>query len=324
LSHPSRCSKCGSTQLHWRTLRRDVPVDVLLCQSCGTPQVEEAWTAPLRPLRAGGCMNCGERRIDDVCGGCGLSRAEDRQVHQELRDLIDPSLSAFGAARQVSSVGRRVLALKLASAAAHVLVGEEGDRARALRIWLLAAIGEPKPALEDAKYWVESAPNPPSVAFASLAQQLEHQGHKSAAADAYTRAIELDPEQLALRARRARLLIDVGREGTSLREIGEILRHPSPDAASVTAALEVGEQLCGIFERKGQESEIQLLLGHAARYLDRSALLMAYKARELAMAGEPDEARRWLKSARTLVPEHELYSRVQTILRPARSTWWKW
>ena len=236
MSYPSRCHKCGSDQLGWRTLRRDIPVDVLLCQSCGTPQTEEAWTSPLRPLRAGWCMNCGERRVDDVCVGCGLSRAEDRQVHAELRELVDPSRSLLGAARQASAEGRRVLGLKLATAAAATLIGEDRDTARALRIWLLAAVGEAKPALEDARFWVESAPDPPALAYASLAQQLDHQGIKAGAADAYSRAIELDGGQPEIRARRARVLVEVGREGTALREIIAILRLPSIDAATTATA----------------------------------------------------------------------------------------
>jgi tetratricopeptide (TPR) repeat protein len=319
LTDTSRCQKCGSTKLHWRSLRRDIPVDVLLCQACGAPQSEEAWTAPLRPLRAGHCMNCGERRLDDLCAGCGLSRAEDHQVHEELREMVDPRMTLFGAAREASNAGRRVLGLKLATAAAATAPAPDRDTARALRIWLLAAIGEPKAALEDARYWVESSPDPPAVAYASLAQQLDHQGFKAASADAYTRALEIDPSQLALRARRARLLIEVGREGTAQREIADILRNASADPAAVATAIEVGEQLCAIYERKGQESEIDALLAVAGRVLDRSAVLMAYKARQVAIAGNADEARRWLKSARTLLPEHEVYERVQALLRPARS-----
>lgn len=269
-------------------------------------------------------MNCGERRADDVCVGCGLSRAEDRQVHEELRELVDPSRSLLGAARKASADGRRVLGLKLATAAAASLIGNERDTARALRIWLLAAVGEAKPALEDARFWVESAPDPPAVAYASLAQQLDHQGFKAAAADAYTRAIELDGGQPEIRARRARVLFEVGREGTAMREIVDVLRQSTADAATVSTAIEVAEQLCAAFERKNQDTEIDALLAGCTKVFDRSAVLMAYKARQLAIAGESDEARRWLKSARTLVPNHEVYARIEGLVRPARSTWWKW
>jgi len=324
LSYPNRCGNCGSPKLHWRTLRRDVSVDVLLCQQCGTPQLEEDWTVPARPLRAGRCMNCGERRIDDVCGGCGLSRAEDLQVHHELRDLIDPGLGLLKASRQASKQGRRVLALKLATAATMLDEDKRRDTAWALRVWLLSAIGEPKAALEDARMWVENTPDPPAVAWASFGQQLEHQGYKGAAADAYNKALELDGSQLTLRARRARLLITMQREGTALREIARVLRHEEADASTLEIAVEVAEHLAYTFEKKGMESEIDYLLEHGRKVVDRSPVLLAYKARQLANEGQTDEARRYLKAARSLEPDLSIYERVQSLIRPSRSTWWKW
>ena len=43
--------------------------------------------APLGPLIPGRCWNCGERRDLETCSNCGLTRAEDIQVHDEL--LLD-------------------------------------------------------------------------------------------------------------------------------------------------------------------------------------------------------------------------------------------
>lgn len=324
MAYPSRCGKCGSSQLHWRTLRRDVSVDVLLCQQCGTPQLEEDWTVPARPLKAGRCMNCGQGRVDDVCVGCGLSRSEDLQVHHELRDLIDPDQSLLRAARTASRQGRRVLALKLATAATVLNEEQRRDTAWALRVWLLSAIGEPKSALEDARNWVERTPDPPAVAWASFGQQLEHQGYKGAAADAYSKALELDANQPALRARRARLLINMQREGTALREIARVLRGEDNDAPTLEIAVEVAEHLCYVFEKKGMESEIEYLLEHGRTVLERSPVLLAYRARHAAQQGNTDEARRFLKAARSLEPDLSIYERVQSLIRPSRSTWWKW
>ncbi len=324
MSYPNRCGNCGGTKLHWRTLRRDVSVDVLLCAQCGTPQLEEDWTVPARPLRAGRCMNCGEGRLDDVCAGCGLSRQEDLQVHMELRDLIAPDETLLKAARVASKHGRRVLALKLATAATILDEDKRRDTAWALRVWLLSAIGEPKAALEDARMWVENTPDPPAVAWASFGQQLEHQGYKGAAADAYSKALELDGNQLALRARRARLLITMQREGTALREIARVLRSEEADQATLDIGIEVAEHLAYTFEKKGMESEIEYLIEHSAAVLPRSAVLLAYKARMAANEGNPDEARRYLKAARSLEPDLAIYERVQGMIRPSRSTWWKW
>lgn len=324
MAYPSRCGKCGNPQLQWRTLRRDVSVDVLLCQQCGTPQLEEDWTVPARPLRAGRCMNCGEGRDHDICVGCGLSRSEDLQVHEELRDLIGSNLTHLKAAREASRVGRRVLALKLATAATVLNEEQRRDTAWALRIWLLSAIGEPKAALEDARNWVETTPDPPAVAWASFGQQLEHQGYKGAAADAYSKALELDGNQPALRARRARLLITMQREGTALRELVRVLRTEDIDSGTIEIGVEVAEHLCYVFEKKGMESEIEYLLEHGAGVLDRSPVMLAYRARHAAQQGNTDEARRLLKAARSIEPDLSIYERVQGMIRPGRSTWWKW
>ena len=324
MSYPTRCSSCGSPQLTWRTLRRDVSVDVLVCGNCNTPQLEEDWTAPVRPLKAGRCMNCGEQRVDDVCSGCGLNRTEDMQVHVELGDLLDPSGTMLDGARNASKLGRRVLALKLATAATILNEENRRDTAWALRIWLLSAIGEPKAALEDARTWVESTPDPPAVAWASFAQQLEHQGYKGAAADAYTKALDKDGGQLSLRARRARLLITMGREGQALSEVARILRAEEADDSTIVVAIEVAEQLCYSFEKKGHESEIDYLLQHGGRSMERSAVLLAYRARQAAKAGQVDDARRLLKAARSIEANLEIYERVQALVRPPRNTWWKW
>jgi tetratricopeptide (TPR) repeat protein len=299
-------------------------VDVLLCQQCGTPQLEEDWTVPARTLKPGRCINCGEGRVDDVCQGCGLSKTEDLEVHYELRDLIDPQASLLNAAREASKLGRRVLALKLATMATSLDENHKKDTAWALRIWLLSAVGEPKPALEDARWWVEGTPDPPAVAWASFGQQLEHQGYKGAAADAYSKAIEMDDTQMILRARRARLLITMGREGTALREIARIFRDKKSDADTLEVAVEVAEHLCYAFEKKGHESEIEYLLDHGGPIIERSPVLLAYRARRFAIAGDIDRARRTLKAAKAMEPDLSIYERVQASIRPARSSWWKW
>lgn len=324
MAYPSRCTKCGSTQLHWRTLRRDVSVDVLLCQQCGTPQLEEDWTVPARVLKPGKCINCGEGRVNDVCQGCGLARPEDLEVHYELRDLIDPQATLLNASRTASKMGRRVLALKLATAATVLDEDRKKPTAWALRIWLLSAIGEPKAALEDSRWWVEGTPDPPAVAWASFGQQLEHQGYKGAAADAYSKAIDMDGEQLILRARRARLLITMGREGTAMREVARIFREKSASDETIEVAIEVAEHLCYAFEKKGHESEIEYLLDHGGPRLDKSPVLLAYRARRHALAGDVDRARRILKTAKALEPDLSIYERVQALIRPVRSSWWKW
>lgn len=326
---PLACTRCGSENLGWTTLRRHGPVDVLQCADCGTRLAIEDWTPPLSPLRPGRCVNCGGKRDNDVCTNCGLSREEDQQVHDELRDMIAPELSMLDAAREASRAGRRVLALKLATAAASAPVmkagsnATEADIARALRVWLLSAVGENQSALEDARAWVEQSPEPSALAWASLGQQQQHHGFPGAAADSYQKALGKDPHQHAIRARRAQLLFAMHREGQALHE-ATVLFEAGADERSVSIALKVAEDLCDMFAAKSQNDDIVHLLLRVGAYIERSAVLLAHRARVSALQGDAAKARRDLKRARRLEPEHPLYAKVQEIIRPTRASWWRW
>ena len=86
------CSSCNSTQLQWKTVREHVPFDVLYCTACEEVLAQDDWDAPLLPIDRKRCLNCGGHYANEVCDGCGLSYEEVLQVHDELRDLIDPNL----------------------------------------------------------------------------------------------------------------------------------------------------------------------------------------------------------------------------------------
>jgi len=307
------------------TLRRGrVPVDVLQCQSCGVAVAEEDWMAPLQPLLPGRCLNCGERRDFDNCVGCGLTQHEDVQVHDELRFMVDPNASQLDAARIASRVGRRLLALKLSTAAAATNERGQGEVARALRIWLLSAIGEPQAALEDSKAWVEATQDPSAMAWASYGQQLQNGAFPGGAADAYERALKKNPNQHAIRARRAGLLLQLGRSGQAAAEIIRVFTSEGVDDNSLGLALQVGEDLCNMYEAQYRDDEIERIVEYAADHVERSATLLAHRARVAAQQGDTSSAKRDLKKARRLDPELEIYERVQRAMKPARSSWWRW
>ena len=319
------CLKCSSDQLRWLTLRKGrIPVDVLQCQVCGTPNAEEDWEPPLLPLAPGHCWNCGARRDVDRCKQCGLTRDEDVQVHQELRAIISPQDSHLDAARQASRIGRRLLALKLATAAAATDENEQGDVARALRIWLLSAIGEPQHALEDAKVWVEGTQDPSAVAWASYGQQLHASQMLGAAIDAYDKALRKNPKQHNIRARKAQLLLELQRRGQAQDESLRVLAAEGVDDQSAAIACQVAERLCDHLERDDRNGEIARLLEFTGPYLERSPGLLAHQARLHASSGDIAGARRLLKQARRINPELEIYERVEKALRPTRGSWWRW
>jgi tetratricopeptide (TPR) repeat protein len=317
------CSKCGSPNLRWSTLRRGIPVDVLRCTQCGHVNADEDWLAPLMAYQPGRCVNCGDRRERDVCLNCGLSSDEDRQVHEELRELVAPVHDLLNAARTATKLGRWLVGLKLATAA--VAWGEEPqrDKARALRIWLLSAVGEAESALEDARAWVEGERDPPALAWASLGQQQQHVGHRGAAADSYGKALGKDPDQVTIRARRSQLLMELSREGQAAEDAC-IVFESEVDERTLELALGVAEQLCDKFEAAFRDDEVQRLIERAGAYTEQSAGLLAHRARLAALEGDEVAAKRDLKKARALKDALPIYERIERLIKPQRTSWWRW
>jgi len=299
-----------------------VPVDVFQCKTCGHAEIEEDWYAPLIPLTPGNCVNCGDRREMDVCRNCGLNREEDLEVHDELRQMVAPTHNLLNAARAASRIGRRLIALKLATAAAYINEEDQKDRARALRIWLLAAIGEGKYALEDARAWVEQEPDPAALAWASLGQQQKHNGFTGAAADAFHRALKKDPSQQMIRAERAKLLMGMHREGQAAEDACIVLESDNEKAAD--AALTVAAELCDKFEASLRDDEVARLIERAGPHVERSGTLLAHRARLAALEGDAIAAKRDLKKAKKLEASLPIYKRVEQLIKPQRSSWWKW
>lgn len=324
VSDQSVCTACGSPNLRWSTLRKVVPVDVLRCTECGHVNAEEDWLAPLLPLHEGRCINCGDRKTDGVCDNCGLTDAEDKQVHDELREMVAPIHDLINAARTATKQGRWVIGLKLASAASVWSATERHQRkARALRIWLLSAIGEPEAALDDAKVWVDTDKDPSAVGWASLGQQQQHAGFSGSAAESYGKALLIDPEQVTIRARRAALLIELGREGQAAEEACVVFESEA-DERTLEIAMEVAEKLCDKFEKGFRDDEVQRIVERAGVYGERSATLLAHRARLAAMEGDDVTAKRELKKAKRLEPELPLYERVERLIKPQRTSWWRW
>jgi hypothetical protein len=303
-------------------MRRSVPIDVFQCGDCNAPMAEEDWVAPVMPLLPSSCMNCGERREHGVCGSCGLTRQEDLQVHEELRQVVGAGTTLLAAAREASKQGRRLMALKLATAAAGTNEQGEGDVARALRVWLLAAIGENLSALEDGKAWVENHTDPPALAWASVGQQYQQQGFPGAAADAYAKSLQKDPRQQVIRARRAQLLLQMSRDGQAFEEAGQVF-DLGGDQQAVATALGVYEQMAERFEKDLREEEVERLIKRAGVWVNQSAKMLVHRARISALANDLAAAKTDLKAARALDETVDI-TRVEVLVRPQRSSWWRW
>jgi len=245
-------------------------------------------------------------------------------VHAELVQLVCPAnTDLLRAAREANQQGRRVLALKLATAAAGSLEDHRKLAARAMRVWLLSAIGEHEAALTDARVWVDAEEEPSHLAWGSLGQQLEHAGKIGQACEAYEQSLFIDPSQHIMRARRATLLMQSQRDGQALHEVRIVLQD-SDDTTAIGIVLVVAESLCDGFEKRGSNEGIVKILRDVGNHIDDSAHLLAHAARIAAIAGDAKNARKWLKQAKELKTDLEIYDRVREVLQPLGKQWWPW
>jgi len=251
-----------------------------------------------------------------------LSREEDEQVHQELRELIASESDFLSAARQANKIGRRLLALKLATAA--VVYGPTARRepARAFRVWLLAAIGETKAAHDDATAWVQSHPSPTQLAWGSLGQQCETLKLFGEAIEAYGKALAVDSSQHLIRCRRAQLLLNQSRDGQALAEL-KMVFDGSPTGKAPDAILPICVNLLDRLETHNNLDSAATLLGWVGPQVQGSAPLLGHAARVNALAGREKEARKQLKKARSMTPDLPIYKRVEALLGEP-SSWRKW
>ena len=75
---------------------------------------------------------------------------------------------------------------------------------------------------------------------------------------------------------------------------------------------------------QNRNDAIDSMLEHAEGLMHHSALLLAYSARQAALDGDSAGAKRFLKKAKRIDPELEIYERIELSLRPAKGNWWRW
>ena len=53
-------------------------------------------------------------------------------------------------------------------------------------------------------------------------------------------------------------------------------------------------------------------------------MLLANRARMAANAGDTAAAKRDLKAAKRIAPDLEIYAEVEAVIKPQRTSWWRW
>lgn len=316
------CPKCRKGTLHWDTRRVvDHPVDIYACARCKHAVAEEDWTVPLEPPAQGCCRNCGGRRRSGTCASCGLTAAEDAEVHQELRQLIDPDLDLLGAALSAEEGGRKLLALKLATAAC--LDGPNPTPARLLRLSILQDLGELSAALSDAKYWVRGDGARSSTAWAVYGELLLNNLRQGEATEAFRVALELDPGDHMTRARLSKHLYAMGRFAQA-RQGAESVLAARPGGRPERLAVGVMARYAEHLMRQGDVVAVRDVLDALGQEtLDINARLLALDAWLHWGEGHADEARDALRQAHRMDADDRLVNELKDVVGLKRS-WWSW
>lgn len=287
---------------------------------------EEDWQVPALPPTAEACRNCGEARTGGVCTGCGLSAAEDAQVHEELRALIDPSLDLLGAAQAAAEAGRRLLALKLASAA--LADGQRTALARLLRLDLLQELGLLDLAAQDCRRWTQGEGARDPLAWSIQGEVSMALGRPSEALEGFDRALALDPEQPVVRARLAAVLLALDRYAQAREEAARVLREQREGPAVPVAREVLGRYLRRLMEQ-GDAGPIRADLEELDAHTREDAALSALRAWVDLRDGHPKAAALALDRAERLDRRCPLIAPLRAELATLEGAtrkrpWWRW
>lgn len=313
MSYPSQCSACGSADLRWVSAMKQDVVDVLVCRPCDEVLVEEDWVLPVGEIGLDRCLNCSYGPVGEVCEDCGLTPADAATIHREMAALVGHPDDFLAAARAATGQGRRVLAVKLATAGALREDGQNVALCRALRIWLLASLGEEHFALADAERWVSHESIPPFLAWASFAQQAEHQGMLDEAKFAYKRALAIEAHRAELRSRYAKLLVLTGELGVAIRQVRRAWDARDLSGSVRAERVEVTGLLVEALLEAGQVGEIKPIVDHLGPICESSASLCKAAAFVAVKTGDVERAQQLVARAVKLDPSLDLTSVLRAV-----------
>lgn len=309
--------------LVWKTqVTAGRPVDLFACADCGHVMAEEDWHVPSRSPRINACRNCGGVRRDARCVDCGLTVAEDFQVHDQLRQLIDRDASMLDAARMAVAGGRRLLGLKLASAAVHER--EDADEARALRVRLLLELEAVEAAIADCRDWTVEGGAESALAWSLYGDAHLANKEGTRAIDHYERALELDPKLYEVRARLTRCLLAIGRFARGRAAALQVIQDAPEDSEAAAECLELmGLYASRLIARNDHAAAVELLevLGDAVERNGTLQLAVAWRAQQL---GKGREVKRALKLARKLGADPHLLEDAEAAMGGRRWGWLSW
>lgn len=293
--------------------------DRLICETCGTVCADEDWDLPLDPTGSGICRNCSGPMRAGACTRCGLSQDEGAQVHQELLALVQASDLLSGSAK-AAEMGRRLLALKLATAA--VYDSPAPGVARLLRISLLQDLELLQAALFECQSWVRGPGAQDAHAWSLFGELQVACGKRGLGLQALEQALALDPQDAQVRARYASHLFEDQRFAQAREQALCVLE--SGDRVASTMGLGVAAAYAERLMRQRDQSAVEDLLSDLSDWVRRDATLCAARAWLLLARGERRAAQEALRQAHKLDPKNPLVVQLQERVGIKRWSWFGW
>jgi tetratricopeptide (TPR) repeat protein len=324
---------CPTMDLQWTQRVIDGQyADVYFCASCGHVHRTEKYPVPMGFPYQDRCVNCGgalqltEMDPSDMdqpepdarhyrCTGCGLTAAEDKELHDHLASL-HPDGDYLAASVALVDNGRYVLALKMATA--ETRWGANPIEGEIQRLGVLEAMNEYDRALDEAYEWSNS-PGCPALIYGVVAQLEAGAGNIRGAMVALEKGLNAEPDNAGWWMDYAELHLHLDDRPGALRAASKALHDPGQEKRALQVIVEAGERLYA----NGQYAEALGACSLAGDRQEKVADLAWLRARIAAINQDTNYMVKWLEIATTLNPEHK---EAEDMLAPyrRRKGWFSW
>ena len=240
-------------------------------------------------------------------------------MHRELLELVGAKDLVTGSA-QAAEMGRRLLALKLATAA--VYDSSAPGVARLLRISLLQDLELLQAALFECRAWVRGQGAQDAHAWSLFGELQIACGRRGLGLQALEQALELEPEDAMVRARYASHLFEDQRFAQAREQALWVLS--SGDSVASVVGLGVLASYAQRLMGQRDQAAVDDLLLELGDWVLRDATLCAIQAWLLHAKGARRPAQDALRRAHKLDPKHPLVAELEGVLGIKRWSWFGW
>lgn len=253
------------------------------------------------------------------CGHCSMTAEADFALHQHLKSST-PDLTFTAAAALALRANRRVLALKLATAA--IRWEESPDSAWHTRILALSGMEFQDQAYEEAVRWVRREGSP--VAFSALARVQVEMAAPQEAIRTLQYALTQSPEEPLLWAELAEHFYAVKDYPRALDAASRLI-DKKIEKVLTKRALRVIQDAASGYYRHGQFDDAAAAAAIAGRYQERIADLAWIRAHVATFRPNDAETLRWAQVVLKLDPHHsDALALVARLTIQEKKRGWLW